>query len=186
MPNRIDGDLLPDGDTWENSKNSLIDLIKQSRLGQNISGAMDDYSQLKDAYPNVNNFVNALGNNISQHIPSNEDFQSPEAMSRWSQEAALNAPMGLGVGAGDDIMSIVNKYLGGPEKAAYPGVDPRNYLNDVPIGNATGSRGDVLVGGAIPNGFNNAMGGRDMPGAFRSQNRNMLSDLTYSGNRNRR
>ncbi|MFA5127297.1 MAG: hypothetical protein WC465_04880 [Patescibacteria group bacterium] len=183
MPNRIDGDFGITGD----SVNALIGLLKQSRLGQGISSAIDDYGQLSEAYPNFNKFAGSLRDNIDKHIPTQQDFESPEAMSEWSQSAALNAPMALGAGATDDIMSIVNRYIGGPEKAKYPGVDPRNYLGDAPImpGMGTGSRTDVAVGGAIPNGFNRAIGGRDMPANMPAQNRNMLSDLTYSGNRNR-
>ncbi len=185
MPNRIDGDF---GIT-QDAVNALLGLIKQSSVGQSVGRAVDDYSQLVAPGSPLNNQYQQLKRNIGQHIPSNDDFQSPEAMSQWSQSAAMNAPMGLATaagGAGDDIVSLVNKYLQGPEKAKYPGVDPRNYLDDVPIGSGTGSRGDVAVGGPIPNGFNQAIGGRSMPGNMPAQDRNMLSELTYSGNRNRR
>ena len=65
---------------------SLADWIKSQTA---------DYGQLKEAYPNAIKFGSALKKGISQLIPSNEDFKSPEAMRDWSTAAALNAPMGL-------------------------------------------------------------------------------------------
>ena len=57
--------------------------------------ALSDYSQLLEGYPNAKRFAQALRGNIEQNVPSQADFESPEAMSQWSQSAALKAPMGL-------------------------------------------------------------------------------------------
>ena len=59
--------------------------------------ALSDYSQLLEGYPNAKRFAQALRGNIEQNVPSQADFESPEAMSQWSQSAALNAPMGLAI-----------------------------------------------------------------------------------------
>ena len=61
--------------------------------------ALSDYSQLLEGYPNAKRFAQALRGNIEQNVPSQADFESPEAMSQWSQSAALNAPMGLAIKA---------------------------------------------------------------------------------------
>ncbi len=99
------------GTAWDAMKGTIkskvseihpIDSFESSLewLYKNAQPAIEDYSQLKEGYPNATKFANALGQNISQHIPSTQDFQSPQAMSQWSQAAALNAPMALGAGAG--------------------------------------------------------------------------------------
>ena len=64
-------------------------------LSKQKDSAMNDYAGLMNNYPNAQKFGNGLINNISQHVPSNEDFQSPEKMGEWSMAAAMNAPMGL-------------------------------------------------------------------------------------------
>ncbi len=64
-------------------------------LSKQKDSAMNDYAGLMNNYPNAQKFGNGLINNISQHIPSNEDFQSPDKMGEWSMAAAMNAPMGL-------------------------------------------------------------------------------------------
>jgi len=63
----------------------------QNKLGPYFS----DYGQLIEKGSPLNNQYQQLKSNISQHIPSNEDFRSPQRMSEWAQAAALNAPMGL-------------------------------------------------------------------------------------------
>jgi hypothetical protein len=63
----------------------------QNKLGPYFS----DYGQLIEKDSPLNNQYQQLKSNISQHIPSNADFRSPQAMSEWAQAAALNAPMGL-------------------------------------------------------------------------------------------
>ena len=61
--------------------------------------ALSDYSQLLEGYPNAKRFAQALRGNIEQNVPSQADFESPEAMSQWSQSAALNAPnLGIKIG----------------------------------------------------------------------------------------
>ncbi|MGZ5029070.1 MAG: hypothetical protein ACXWAT_00605 [Methylobacter sp.] len=64
-------------------------------LKDEVQAAATDYSRLPGNYPNAQAFLASLANNISQHVPSNEDFRNPQAMSQWSQAAAMNAPMGL-------------------------------------------------------------------------------------------
>lgn len=66
---------------------NLKDLAKQYGL--------EDYKQLLGGYPNAIKFINALQSNIESHIPTTEDFQSPERMGEWSLAAALNQPAGL-------------------------------------------------------------------------------------------
>jgi hypothetical protein len=63
----------------------------QNKLGPYFS----DYGQLVEKGSPLNNQYQQLKSNISQHIPSNADFSSPQRMSEWAQAAALNAPMGL-------------------------------------------------------------------------------------------
>jgi len=117
----------------------------KEKLMELLNPAIDDYSQLMDKdKSSLPAHIERLKKNISQHIPSNEDFKNPEAMSEWSQRAALNAPMGL---------------VGG--------------LRHSDIWPPSGSRSDVAVGGEIPNGFNKAMGGRGMPANMPSQDRHM-------------
>ena len=64
-------------------------------LKDKASNAIDDYSQLSEAYPSVNKFGTALRNNISQLVPTQEDLNSPQKMGEWGLSAALNAPMGM-------------------------------------------------------------------------------------------
>ena len=70
---------------------------------------VEDYSQLGNAYPNAKKFAEALRSNIAQNVPTQAELENPEAMSQWSQAAALNAPMGLtlkNLNAG-----LIEKYL---------------------------------------------------------------------------
>jgi len=65
-------------------------------LGRNtLKPIYDDYAQLWGEGSNLRNDAELLRNKISQHIPPNEAFRSPQAMGDWSLRAALNAPMGL-------------------------------------------------------------------------------------------
>ncbi|MGZ5053315.1 MAG: hypothetical protein ACXWAT_00070 [Methylobacter sp.] len=64
-------------------------------LSAQKDSAMNDYAGLMDNYPNAKKFAKGLVANIAQHIPSNDDLKSPEAMRQWSMAAAMNAPMGL-------------------------------------------------------------------------------------------
>lgn len=66
-----------------------------SSLAQWFRDHVDDYKQLKDAYPNANRFGSTLKDALSKQVPTTQDFQSPKKLSEWSQAAALNAPMGL-------------------------------------------------------------------------------------------
>lgn len=79
---------------------SLADLLKHIKeTGETLS----------KGYPRARGFADALVSNISKNVPSQADFQSPQAMSQWSQAAALNAPMGLtlkNLNAG-----LIQKYL---------------------------------------------------------------------------
>jgi hypothetical protein len=91
-------------------------------LSKQKDAALNDYSGLMDNYPNAQKFGSGLINNISQHIPSNEDFKSPEAMRDWGTAAALNAPMGLGIKNPNLNSGLLDKHLSGqkltPEEMA--------------------------------------------------------------------
>jgi len=107
---------------------TLFDRFKKS-----ANDAISDYSQLKDAYPNVKNFGNALKKSIDAHIPSNEDFQSPERMSEWSQSAALNAPM-LGTFTGPKSIKWDKEKAAMAAKLLDEGVNPAQVWKDHLIG----------------------------------------------------
>lgn len=102
-------------------------------LSKQKDSAMNDYSGLMNNYPNAQNFGNGLINNISQHIPSNEDFQSPQKMGEWSMAAAMNAPMGLtftgpkSTGWNKDAANTATKLLDN-------GADPSQVWKDHLIG----------------------------------------------------
>ncbi len=64
-------------------------------LRDKASNAIDDYSQLSEAYPNAMKFGSALKKGISQLVPTQEDLNSPQKMGEWGLSAALNAPMGM-------------------------------------------------------------------------------------------
>ena len=64
-------------------------------LSNQKDSAANDYADLMSNYPNAQKFGKGLIKAISEHVPSNEDFKSPEAMRDWGTAAALNAPMGL-------------------------------------------------------------------------------------------
>lgn len=101
----------------------LADLLKNK-----ASSALEDYSQLADAYPNLKNFAGALVGNVERNVPTQADFQSPQAMSQWSQSAALNAPMGL-----------VNKAVNNPL------TDIENYWNELGAKGSLGENKGVIT-----------------------------------------
>ena len=103
---------------------SLADWIKSQTA---------DYGQLKEAYPNAIKFGSALKKGISQLIPSNEDFKSPEAMRDWSTAAALNAPMGLTF-IGKNAANWNPVKAAEAEKLLNAGVDPAQVWKDHLIG----------------------------------------------------
>ena len=92
--------------------------------------ALSDYSQLLEGYPNAKRFAQALRGNIEQNVPSQADFESPEAMSQWSQSAALNAPMGLMFMGKSAKLAPLEKYNEAEQLISekYP------YFSKVPIG----------------------------------------------------
>jgi hypothetical protein len=102
-------------------------------LSKQKDSAMSDYAGLMDNYPNAQKFGSGLINNISQHIPSNADFKSPEAMRDWGTAAALNAPMGLtftgpkSMGWNHDAANTATKLLDN-------GADPAQVWKDHLIG----------------------------------------------------
>lgn len=53
------------------------------RLAQLLREGADDYSQLLDGYPNAKKFMDALGDNISRHVPTREEFKDPKAMQEY-------------------------------------------------------------------------------------------------------
>jgi len=109
------------------------------RFKKSANDAISDYSQLKDAYPNVKNFGSALKKSISAHIPSNEDFQSPERMSEWAQSAALNAPM-LGTFTGSKSLKWDKEKAAMAEKLLDDGVNPAQVWKDHLIGRLPGGQ----------------------------------------------
>jgi hypothetical protein len=86
-----------------------------------------------DNYPNAQKFGSGLINNISQHIPSNADFKSPQKMGDWSMAAAMNAPTGLtftgpkSMGWNHDAANTATKLLDN-------GADPSQVWKDHLIG----------------------------------------------------
>lgn len=107
-----------------------------SRLAQILkdkaSLAMGDYSQLENAYPNAQKFASALRSNVEQHIPSNEDLNSPQKMGEWSIAAALNQPAGLevrGYGTAKEIADVLNTKYGKDIDADISGNDRGLTLN---------------------------------------------------------
>ena len=78
----------------------------------NLKSAGQDYGQLFNNNPRMDNFASVLQQGLGQLIPSNADFKSPEAMRDWGTAAALNAPMGLTfTGRPSMSMSIKNPNL---------------------------------------------------------------------------
>ena len=63
-------------------------------LSQQKDSAMSDYAGLMDNYPNAQKFGSGLINNISQHIPTQADYQSPQSMFDFGMSVA---PMGLAI-----------------------------------------------------------------------------------------
>ena len=53
----------------------LADFLKNK-----ASSALEDYSQLADAYPNLKNFAGALVGNVERNVPTQAELQNPEAM----------------------------------------------------------------------------------------------------------
>ena len=73
-------------------------------LKNKLAPYFSDYGQLIEKGSPLNNDFQNLKQRVSRHIPSNEDFRSPEAMRDWSQAAALNAPMGLSLSLGQEML----------------------------------------------------------------------------------
>jgi len=90
MASRAERPVIP-------SKKSLADayMALKATLGNKLSPYFEDYGQLIEPGSPLNRDYQNLKQRVSRHIPSNEDFRSPQSMSEWSQAAALNAPMGL-------------------------------------------------------------------------------------------
>lgn len=103
----------------------LADILKNK-----ASSAVEDYSQLANAYPNLKNFAGSLVGNIERNVPTQADFESPQAMSQWSQSAALNAPMGLMFAGKSAKLAPLDKYNEAEQliEEKYP-----HFLN-VPVG----------------------------------------------------
>jgi hypothetical protein len=98
-------------------------------LSQQKDSAMSDYAGLMDNYPNAQKFGNGLINNISQHIPSNEDFHSPHKMGERSMEMAMNAPMGL-TSLSNSAMNKIIKALESSNKSTAPKIPTGNVFNN--------------------------------------------------------
>ena len=93
----------------------------------------EDYGQLFNNNPRMDNFASVLQQGLGQLIPSNADFKSPEAMRDWGTAAALNAPMGLtftgpkSMGWNHDAANTATKLLDN-------GADPAQVWKDHLIG----------------------------------------------------
>ena len=99
----------------------------------NLKSAGQDYGQLFNNNPRMDNFASVLQQGLGQLIPSNADFKSPEAMRDWGTAAALNAPMGLtftgpkSMGWNHDAANTATKLLDN-------GADPAQVWKDHLIG----------------------------------------------------
>ena len=99
----------------------------------NFKSAGQDYGQLFNNNPRMDNFASVLKQGLGQLIPSNADFKSPEAMRDWGTAAALNAPMGLtftgpkSMGWNHDAANTATKLLDN-------GADPAQVWKDHLIG----------------------------------------------------
>ena len=84
----------------------LADLLKNK-----ASSALEDYSQLADAYPNLKNFAGALVGNVERNVPTQAELQNPEAM----QQRALGymSPMAGAIkGISKNLNAdLIQKYL---------------------------------------------------------------------------
>ena len=109
----------------------LADLLKNK-----ASSALEDYSQLADAYPNLKNFAGALVGNVERNVPTQAELQNPEAM----QQRALGymSPM-----AG--TVKALRLYHGGTESV--PKIKREGVFDAIfasPDKEAALSHGDVL------------------------------------------
>ena len=118
----------------------------------------EDYGQLFNNNPRMDNFASVLQQGLGQLIPSNADFKSPEAMRDWGTAAALNAPLGLGIKNPNLNAGLLNKHLSGqkltPEEMALyekngsametPQLQRYNLGNANAQGGSTESRSNLL------------------------------------------
>lgn len=119
---------------------SLADLLKHIKeTGETLS----------KGYPRARGFADALVSNISKNVPSQADFQSPQAMSQWSQAAALNAPMGgivSGYGTAQSIGDILNSKYGKLLNADITGDKKGLILNKIIVNPESRNQG---IGGSF-------------------------------------
>jgi hypothetical protein len=102
-------------------------------LSNQKDSAANDYADLMSNYPNAQKFGKGLIKAISEHVPSNEDFKSPEAMRNWGTAAALNAPMGLTF-IGKNAANWNPVKAAEAEKLLNSGVDPAQVWKEHLIG----------------------------------------------------
>jgi len=102
-------------------------------LSNQKDSAANDYADLMSNYPNAQKFGKGLIKAISEHVPSNEDFKSPEAMRNWGTAAALNAPMGLTF-IGKNAANWNPVKAAEAEKLLNAGVDPAQVWKEHLIG----------------------------------------------------
>jgi len=102
-------------------------------LSNQKDSAANDYADLMSNYPNAQKFGKGLIKAISEHVPSNEDFKSPEAMRDWGTAAALNAPMGLTF-IGKNAANWNPVKAAEAEKLLNSGVDPAQVWKEHLIG----------------------------------------------------
>jgi hypothetical protein len=76
-------------------------------LSSQKDSAANDYADLMSNYPNAQKFGSGLIKSISEHIPTQEDYQSPEKMFDFGMSVA---PMGMTVK--NTNAKLLKKYLG--------------------------------------------------------------------------
>jgi hypothetical protein len=76
-------------------------------LSNQKNSAANDYADLISNYPNAQKFGKGLINAISEHIPTQQDYQSPEKMIDFGMSVA---PMGMTVK--NTNAKLLKKYLG--------------------------------------------------------------------------
>lgn len=77
-------------------------------LSNQKDSAANDYADLMSNYPNAQKFGKGLINSISEHVPTQQDYQSPEKMIDFAMSVA---PMGMTVKNTNLNANLLKKYL---------------------------------------------------------------------------
>lgn len=165
MPNRYDGNLLPNrkelGDAWGALKGLVRNSWDKQDFGPDdsmiASSVRDPMEAGKRGIEWLREQLNTAGGIPD---PNNQD-EASMYMQGPSPEQQAQASLNV---AG--LAQLGGMPVAPPSAGGTLGTMARPMMG-------TGARTDVAVGGEIPNGFNLAQGGRDMPGNMPSQNRHM-------------